>query len=230
MVVVTNPWGNRGKNGCVDGDWDQTFDVVVVGAGTGLFAAIAAADAGLSVLLVEKTGFFGGSAAMSAGIMWMPGNAVSLGAGSSDTPERAEAHLDHLVGDTAPRDRWTSFLGHAPAAVEFLRRSTPLTFMHVPRYPDHHCDIVGASVSGRSIEPEPLDISFLGDDAARLRPSDVKAPFPMPITSVDYKWLVLMARVPGKGIPRALWRLTQGVGADWWGVATLRPVRHSWPA
>ncbi len=198
--------------GPVETEWDETYDVVVVGAGTGLFAAIAAAEAGLEVLLVEKSAAFGGSAAMSAGIIWMPGNTVMEEAQTGDTPERARAYLDNLVRDTAPRERRLSFLEHSPAAVDLLRRATPLKLMHVPGYPDHHEDLEGASVTGRSIEARPFNMAALGADGKRVRPSDVAAPLPMPITSVDYKWLVLLGRAPWQAVPRAVWRLLQGLG------------------
>lgn len=39
--------------------WDHTYDVVVVGSGTGLMGAITAARRGLRVLVVEKGSTFG---------------------------------------------------------------------------------------------------------------------------------------------------------------------------
>lgn len=56
--------------------WDATYDLVVVGSGTGLFAAITAARRGLRTLVVEKGAFLGGSTAMSGGGMWLPNNRV----------------------------------------------------------------------------------------------------------------------------------------------------------
>ncbi|MFI5889825.1 FAD-binding protein [Actinoplanes sp. NPDC051513] len=44
-----------------------SFDFLVVGSGTGMLAALAAAEAGLSVLIVEKTEYFGGSTVLSGG-------------------------------------------------------------------------------------------------------------------------------------------------------------------
>ena len=42
-------------------DWDWTFDLVVVGSGAaGLSAAVTARHRGLSVVVLEKTGLFGG--------------------------------------------------------------------------------------------------------------------------------------------------------------------------
>ena len=56
--------------------WDESYDVVVVGSGTGLMAAMTAAKNGLSTIVVEKTEVFGGSTAMSGGGMWMPNASV----------------------------------------------------------------------------------------------------------------------------------------------------------
>lgn len=51
-------------------EWDQEADVVVVGAGgAGLAAAIEAANAGASVLLLEKASAVGGDSALSDGIL-----------------------------------------------------------------------------------------------------------------------------------------------------------------
>ena len=49
-------------------------DIVVIGAGgAGLVAALFAALAGKSVLVVERTPFVGGTTALSAGTTWVPG-------------------------------------------------------------------------------------------------------------------------------------------------------------
>ncbi|MGO1384313.1 MAG: FAD-binding protein [Arachnia sp.] len=192
--------------------WDETYDMVVVGGGTGLFAAIAAATEGLKVLLVEKTECLGGSTAMSGGGLWMPGNAVLRDAGTGDTRERAETYLDALVGDTAPRERRSSYLDHSPAAVDLLQRATPLTFTHMPEYADYRSELDGGSAVGRSIEAKPFDMASLGEDENRVRPSGISAPVPMPITSVDYKWMNLMMKKPLRAFPKVMWRVAQGIG------------------
>ena len=52
-------------------------------------AALTAAHLGLSVLVIEKAGYFGGSTARSGGGIWAPGNTVLRAAGVTDTPEQA---------------------------------------------------------------------------------------------------------------------------------------------
>lgn len=55
-------------------DWDHEFDLLVVGSGAGLTGAVAAAVAGLDVLVIEKSEYVGGSTGMSGGVMWLPNN------------------------------------------------------------------------------------------------------------------------------------------------------------
>ncbi len=193
-------------------EFDETFDVVVVGGGTGLMAALTAADAGLNTVVIEKTEHLGGSTALSGGGMWMPGSNVLTEHGIPDTRERVEAYLDAVVGDTAPRERWVSFLEHAPAAVRTLRSRTPLEFSHMREYADYFSETVGGSAIGRSIEPKPFDKASLGTEAELVRSSALEAPVPMPITSIDYKWMNLMTRKPGKALPKIASRVAQGVG------------------
>ncbi|OBK83859.1 hypothetical protein A5649_05710 [Mycolicibacter heraklionensis] len=53
-----------------------TVDLLVVGSGTGMAAALAANEEGLSTLIVEKTSYVGGSTARSGGAFWMPANPI----------------------------------------------------------------------------------------------------------------------------------------------------------
>ncbi|MBQ9265354.1 MAG: FAD-dependent oxidoreductase [Clostridia bacterium] len=54
-------------------DQDLTADVIIVGGGgAGLAASISATEAGASVILIEKTGFFGGNSIVSGGIFNCP--------------------------------------------------------------------------------------------------------------------------------------------------------------
>ena len=57
------------------GEFNNEFDVVVLGSGAaGLTAALAASDNGASVAIFEKSPFLGGTTAMSGGVVWMTNN------------------------------------------------------------------------------------------------------------------------------------------------------------
>ncbi len=191
---------------------DTTVDLVVVGSGTGMAAALAAHDAGLSVLIVEKSSYVGGSTARSGGALWLPGSPVLSEAGAGDNAERAKTYLRSVVGDTAPSERSERFVDQLTATVDMLRRTTPMKLFWARDYSDYHPEAPGGSAAGRTCECRPLDTSVLGEYLTRLRPGVLEAKVPMPTTGADYRWMNLMARVPRKGIPTIAKRLAQGVG------------------
>lgn len=191
---------------------DVEVDVLVVGSGTGLAAALSAREQGLDVLVIEKTEFVGGSTALSGGGVWVPANPVLTGAGSTDTLEQGMVYTESVVGDSSPRERWTSAIEHGPDAIAMLERTTPLSLMWSKGYSDYHPENPGGHAIGRTIEANPFDAARLGDQREYLRPTGLSAPVPMPITSVDYRWMNLVARMPLKGLPRIMKRVFQGIG------------------
>ena len=83
--------------------WDSTVDFVIVGSGGGgMVAALTAADAGATALVLEKQERVGGSTAMSGGIVWVPNNPVMRADGVADSYEDAMAHFEAVVGDVGP--------------------------------------------------------------------------------------------------------------------------------
>ncbi|MEV8443407.1 3-ketosteroid-delta-1-dehydrogenase [Actinosynnema sp. NPDC051121] len=191
---------------------DTTVDLLVVGSGTGLAAALGGREAGLIVLVVEKTSHVGGSTARSGGAFWIPGNSALRAAGSGDSVESAAEYLFDLVGDSVPQERWRAFLEHGPAAVEMLLRTTPMRFSWAEGYSDYHPERPGGSAAGRSCECRPFDASVLKSERRRLRPGVLSAPVPMPVTGADYRWMNLVARVPRRAVPRIARRVVQGLG------------------
>jgi 3-oxosteroid 1-dehydrogenase len=173
------------------------FDVVVVGSGAaGMTAALTAAHQGLSVVVIEKTGRFGGSTARSGGGLWVPGNEVLRRAGVADTPEQASTYLAHVAGDCVPAARRRALLEHGPAMLGFVRAHTPVDFAWVPNYADYYPEAPGGLAKGRSIEPVPLDGRVLGPELAHLNPPYLPAPDGVTITQGDYRWLSLGPRHP----------------------------------
>ncbi|MEJ8279489.1 FAD-dependent oxidoreductase [Pseudonocardia spirodelae] len=147
--------------------WDHEADLVVVGTGAaGLGAAVVAAAEGLSVLVLEKTGWLGGTTAYSAGTCWAPGHR-----GQTDPcadREAARGYLDTLVGDRAEPALRHAYLDHAAPAVEHYDR-LGIGFRHSATVVDYHPEVPGAGV-GRALEPHTFDGRLLGRDGfARVR-------------------------------------------------------------
>ncbi|CQD10165.1 3-ketosteroid-delta-1-dehydrogenase [Mycolicibacterium farcinogenes] len=187
-------------------------DLLVVGSGTGLAAALAAQEHGLSVLVVEKSSYVGGSTARSGGALWLPSSQVIEGCGGHDPATRARTYLESVVGNSAPRERSAAYLDNLPATVEMLRRTTPMKLFWAKEYSDYHPEAPGGSAAGRTCECRPLNTSVLGEYLADLRPGVMEVKIPMPTTGADYRWLNLMSRVPRKGLPTIAKRLAQGIG------------------
>jgi len=190
----------------------MTIDLLVVGSGTGLAAALSAHEQGATVLVIEKTGLVGGSTARSGGAFWIPANPILAQEGAHDSLERARDYLTAVVDGSGPQARWESFLEHGADAVRMLQRTTRMQFMWAEGYSDYHPELPGGSATGRSCECRPFDVAQLGSERGRLRPAVMEAPLPMPVTGGDYKWLNLMAKTPVRGFGVAIKRAMQGIG------------------
>ncbi|MBF6451183.1 FAD-dependent oxidoreductase [Nocardia aobensis] len=81
-------------------EWDYEAEVVVVGYGVaGASAAIEAARAGADVLVLERTGGWGGAAALSGGFIYLGGGtALQKALGFEDTPENMEKYMTAALG------------------------------------------------------------------------------------------------------------------------------------
>ena len=191
---------------------DTTVDLLVVGSGTGMAAALAAHECGLTVLVVEKSSYVGGSTARSGGALWLPASPVLDEKNAGDTVERAETYLQSVVAGSAPAERSAGYLRNVTATVDMLRRTTPIRLSWAKDYSDYHPEEPGGTAAGRTCECRPLNSAVLGAYRSRLRPGVMEVNIPMPTTTADYRWMNLMARVPRKGIPTIAKRLGQGVG------------------
>lgn len=84
----SSDWRKRDKATPAQTELPASADVVVVGGGgAGFAAAITAANAGKSVVLLEKMGVFGGDTALSGGEMAAPGNWIQVQEGIADSPD-----------------------------------------------------------------------------------------------------------------------------------------------
>lgn len=138
----------------VDGPaFDRETDVVVIGAGTGLLAALAAAAAGSRVLVLEKSATTGGSTRLSGGVAWIPNNDVMKAAGIDDSREDALAYLQKVARGQADAAIIEAFVDQGPEMARFVAQNTTIVWQVAPLLGDYHTEWPGARVSGRSIGP-----------------------------------------------------------------------------
>lgn len=201
---MTVPSGPKAHNADVD--------LLVVGSGSGLATALYANSLGLKTLVVEASEYVGGSLSMSGGAFWVPGNHVLRGSGFNDTVERGLEYVESLVPEDAPRERWEAQIKHGPEAIRALDKLTDLNLFWSKGYSDYHPEHPGGASIGRTCEARPFNLKKLGDDRGRFHPTAVAAPFPMPMTGYDYKWVNLITKTPLKSFPISATRTIQGVG------------------
>ena len=144
---------DNGAGEVVQETFDREVDVVVIGSGTGLVAALAAAVSGAKVLVLEKSATTGGSTRLSGGVAWIPNNPVMKAAGIDDSREDAIAYLKKVARDQAEDALIEAFVDRGPEMVEFVAARTTLDWQVAPLLGDYHTEWPGARFSGRSIGP-----------------------------------------------------------------------------
>ena len=148
---------------------DIECDLLVVGSGAaGLATAITAKKRGLDVVVVEKEPVFGGTTALSGGVLWIPMGPHGRKQNPSDTREAVRTYMMQETGSYYDEAAVAAFLDNGPKMVEFFERETAMKFIPT-LYPDYHPDVAGGVPIGRSILAEPYDIRGLGKDMARLK-------------------------------------------------------------
>lgn len=173
--------------------WDHEVDLLVVGSGGGgMTAALVGKQAGLNVLVLEKTEFYGGSTARSGGGLWIPNNYLLAEDGVEDSRENARVYMQHTVGDRVSQTLQDMYLVHAPLMIEWLRDHTCVQFQRMPGYADYYPERPGGLAAGRSLEPVPFNRNLLKEEKDELRKPMAEVPAGLVITSSDYKNLGMM--------------------------------------
>ncbi|MGK9146095.1 FAD-dependent oxidoreductase [Plantibacter flavus] len=155
------------------GTGSLTVDFLIVGSGGGgLAAAIAAKDAGLDTLVVEKESAVGGSTAMSGGMLWVPANELMTAQGVPDSTENAMVYMESLLGEpTLPTSltRRRAFVTAGNEVVSLLRREG-VQLAYSDGYSDYFDTAPGGVARGRSIESKPWNAKRLGPWRSRVVP------------------------------------------------------------
>lgn len=156
---------------------NATFDVIVVGSGGGgLVAAIAAAERGARVAVLERSAKFGGTTAYSGGKIWIPDNHHMRRLGIPDSREAAARYLLRVCGNDYP-EMIDAYLQYAPEMAAWVEAETPLAFYPCVNYPDYHPAFDGATLGGRALDAVPFAASGLGEHLPHVRRSPTFLPF-----------------------------------------------------
>ncbi len=147
-------------------DEEVAFDFVIVGSGAGSIpAALVMQEHGRTAVIIEKQAVVGGTSAYSGGVIWVPDNDHLNAAGGKDSPERAKAYFDALLGDPLPSSshaRRNAWIRNGPEMVRFLERKG-MKFFH-SRMPDYY-DAPGSLPEGRGLATPLFNLRELGERA-----------------------------------------------------------------
>lgn len=149
---------------------NKQCDLLVVGSGAaGLACAITAKMRGLDVVVIEKEPVFGGTTALSGGVLWIPLNHHGRQQNPQDTAAAVRTYMMEETGAYFDEAAVATFIEEGPKMVDFFEKNTEMQFI-ATLYPDYHPDKPGGAAIGRSILAKPFDIRCLGTDMARLKP------------------------------------------------------------
>jgi 3-oxosteroid 1-dehydrogenase len=153
---------------------DNQYDVIVVGSGAGgLASAVAAAEAGLDVAVLEKDRLVGGGTALSAGGLWAGCNHIQRANGIADSRDAVIQYVRFVAGGEADEDVLATYVDSAPGALEFFERCG-VKMQLVPSFPDHYYPLApGSTEVGRMLEASPVSIAELGEWGSKLRDSHI---------------------------------------------------------
>jgi succinate dehydrogenase/fumarate reductase flavoprotein subunit len=146
------------------------YDLIVVGSGAaGMACAITAKKRGLDVVVLEKEPVFGGTTALSGGVLWIPLSHHGRQQNPGDSVEAVRTYMQAETGRFYDDEAVRCFIENGPKMVDFFERHTETQF--VPTlYPDYHPTVPGGANIGRSILAAAYDIRGLGKDMIRLKP------------------------------------------------------------
>ncbi|AUI50543.1 FAD-dependent oxidoreductase [Arthrobacter crystallopoietes] len=147
------------------------YDVVIIGSGAaGLVSAVRAADAGLTVLVLEKAAKLGGTTAAGGGVLWAPNNHLAKAAGFTDSHEAGTAYLSEAAGHVMSAEEIDWYVATAPRAVEYLASNTRVSLTPLAR-PDYHLEWPGSADGGRGLDNNAFDPAGYPGMAEAIRPS-----------------------------------------------------------
>ena len=111
-------------------------------------------DLGAQVLVLEASEKYGGSTAISGGVVWIPDNDQLPDRDIPDSREDALAYLRHLTLGRVQDERIVAYVDHAPRMARYMAEKTWLKLDSLEEYSDYYREAPGGKPGGRSMEPK----------------------------------------------------------------------------
>lgn len=164
----------------ITGSIDRPFDLVVAGSGAaGLTAAATAADAGLNVLVLERSSLVGGTSAVSGGMLWIADNHLAQEAGHADDLADAGRYVRAVARGRGRDDLLDAAVERGGEMLRFTGERLGVPWLLLENFPDYCQPLPGSRAGGRTVEPQLLDAETLLGDLRRYVRSDGRLPFTM---------------------------------------------------
>jgi fumarate reductase flavoprotein subunit len=122
------------------GDWNSRAPLLIVGAGAaGLCAALAAKEAGVDAVVIERDAVPSGSTALSAGLVPAAGTRFQRAKGVADSPDRLAADIQRKTHGEAPKALVEAVTRGSAPLIEWLadRHAFPFELIENFNYPGH---------------------------------------------------------------------------------------------
>jgi 3-oxosteroid 1-dehydrogenase len=186
FVKHSTAYGAIGVDGAVM-EWDEAFDVVVVGSGiAGVATALAASAHGLRPVLIEKAGKLGGGTSFSMGGIWIGNNHLARDAGYRDSRREVLDYMRFIAADEADQERLLAYVDRGPEALKFFE-DLGIRFRISRGLTDHYFGVApGSLVEGRCLNTDFIAATDLGAwQDSILAPRDT----PIEVNSEElFKW------------------------------------------
>ena len=183
-------------------EWDYEFDVVVVGSGNGaLTAALCSHDGGAKTLVIEKSSQFGGTSATSGGGVWIPNNRYAKAENVDDSDQDARNYINSVSPEGMIKDELIeTYISEGPRMIDYLHENSQVKYRNLAHYPDYFPDNTGGKEGNRSMEPEPISGTKLGEDLSKLREQHPQTAFTMGPINMNFTQVegqLLLGALPG---------------------------------
>ncbi len=178
--------------------WDHSVDILVVGSGAGaMTAALRAAASGASVLIVEKSAYYGGTSATSGGGLWIPCNHLMAGVGVKDSDAAALQYLRALTKEDVPSANVEAFVASGRRMLQWITQNSRVEYVAMKEYADYYQQLPGAAPGARSVDPLPFNAAELGDELLTLQDSHRQTKVLGLMGYSNIEGAVLLSKAPG---------------------------------